>query len=31
VRAKAAEVGGPLPLPSHIHSLPPRSLMLRDS
>jgi hypothetical protein len=27
VRAKAAEVGGPLPLPSHIQSLPPRSLL----
>jgi hypothetical protein len=31
VRAKAAEVGGPLPLPSHLHSLPPRSLMPSDS
>jgi hypothetical protein len=31
VRAKAAEVGGPLPLPSHLRSLPPRSLMPQDS
>jgi hypothetical protein len=31
VRAKAAEVGGPLPLPSRLDSLPPRSLLPRDA
>jgi hypothetical protein len=31
VRDKAAAVGGPLPLPSHVASLPPLSPRLRDA
>jgi hypothetical protein len=31
VRDKAAAVGGPLPLPSHVASLPPRAAKIREA